>query len=240
MFLGLLKYHLLVLFREPLNLFFGFGLPFIQLILLSGQLRGDDSGDIVARVLPVFVIVAAMVLSFTDAALSHGYTRQIKFLRRLRMTPVKPFHYIATGIISRIGVLFLFTAVFTTVAVGVFGSDISNKNWPLFIGVMLLMFIMFYLIGMFIANVMRTAKTSQNLIYVVFFGMLAIGGFWFPVEAMPEILQTIVDWLPTTFAISSLNAAWMRTDLMYGHYFIMLLASIALFGTLSIKFFKYE
>ncbi|MCL2753889.1 MAG: ABC transporter permease, partial [Defluviitaleaceae bacterium] len=185
MTLGMIKYHLLVLAREPLNIFFGFGLPFLQLFIFSGTMDTETRGEVMAGALPIFITVASMVLCFTDSALSHGYTRQIKFLRRLRMTPVKPLQYIFTGIASRVGVLLLFAASFIAVSVIFFDLSITDINWALFVGVLLLAFIMFYLIGMFVANALKNAKGSQSLTYVVFFGLLAIGGIFFPIEVMP-------------------------------------------------------
>jgi len=181
-----------------------------------------------------------MVLCFTDSALSHAYARQIKFLRRLRMTPVKPITYVFTGILSRIGVLLLFAATFVAVTAGFFGMNLSNRNWLLFLAVLILAFAMFYFIGMFIANMLKGAKASQSLVYVVFFGLLAVGGIMFPMDAMPEILQTIARSLPPAYAINVLQSAWMGMDIFHGHYFIAMIVSTVVFGLLSIKFFKFE
>jgi len=240
MTLGMIKYHLLVLAREPLNIFFGFGLPFLQLFIFSGTMDAETRGEVMAGALPIFITVASMVLCFTDSALSHGYTRQIKFLRRLRMTPVKPLQYIFTGIASRVGVLLLFAASFIAVSVIFFDLSITDINWALFVGVLLLAFIMFYLIGMFVANALKNAKGSQSLTYVVFFGLLAIGGIFFPIEVMPDVLQTVARVLPPAYAITSLQSAWLGEGLFQGHYFIAMIASTLIFGALSIKFFKYE
>jgi len=237
---GLLKYHLLVLLREPLNMFFGFGLPFLQLFIMSSGLLDADNPMIMDGAMPIFVVIAAMVLCFTDSALSHGYTRQIKFLRRLRMTPVKPLGYIACGIVSRIGVLFIFAATFIAVLAGFFNMSLDGRNWPLFTAVLVLCFVMFYVIGMFVANSTKNAKNSQSLVYVVFFGLLAVGGAMFPIESMPSIMQTAAQWLPPAMAIEVLRNAWMGMDIMAGHDFIMIIILTIVFGGLSVKFFKYE
>jgi ABC-2 type transport system permease protein len=240
MLLGMIKYHLTVLFREPMNMFFGLGLPFLQLFLLSGNFEGGENQYFLDVALPMFVTIAVMVLCFMDSAMSHAYSRQIKFLRRLRMTPVKPTIYILSGVFSRLAVLFAFVAIFLTVTVLAFDFNIGSRNWVAFIGVLILTFGMFYLIGMFFANVLKNAKTSQSVLYVVFFGLLLLGNAFFPIDAMPEAVQTIAQNTPTVHAMNLLQSAWLDTGLFYGHNFIAVAGITIVFGLLSIKFFKYE
>jgi len=240
MTLGMIRYHLLTLFRDPSNLFFGLGFPFVYLFLMSGVLDGGDTSYFLDRALPMFITIAAMMLCFTCAGLSHAYSRQIKFLRRLRMTPVKPATYIFTGIVSRIVMLFIFAAVFIAVLTLVFDLSLEGRNWLAFIGVLALTFVMFYLIGMFAANVLKNAKSSQGILYFVFFGLLLLGGVIFPPEAMPSIIQPVVENTPTVHAINLLQSAWLNTNLLYGHGLITVAGITVVFGLLSVLFFKYD
>ena len=237
---GMIKYHLLILFREPTNMFFGLGLPFLNLFLISGNFEEGDIANFLEIALPMFITITILVLCFTDSAMSHVYSRQIKFLRRLRMTPIKSTTYIFTGILSRIAVLFVFVAVFLTIATIAFDFCIGSRLWLAFIGILILIFVMFYLIGMFIANFMKSAKTSQSVLYIVFFALLFLGNAFFPIEAMPDIMQTIAQNTPTVYAISLLQSAWMGTDLLYGHNLVIVVGITVVFGFLSVMFFKYE
>ena len=126
MIIGLIKYHVLTLAREPINMFFGLALPFLYLFIMSNQLSNDPM--FVDGALGVFITVTTMVLCITDAANRHAYTRQIKFLRRLRMTSVKPWHYIITGIVSRIVVLALFIVAFIATLVIFFDMNLAGRN----------------------------------------------------------------------------------------------------------------
>ena len=219
-------------------MFFGLGLPFLQLFLFSG---GDNSDfNILNYAMPIIVVITAMVLCFMDSAFSHAYARQIKFLRRLRMTPVKPVNYITAGILSRLAVLVVFTITFIGISAISFDVDIAGRNWLLFGGVLLLVFAMLYLFSMFIANVMKRAKTSQNLLYVVFFGMLFLSGAFFPTDQMPAALRVIAENTPAVFSINILQYAWQGTNLFYGYSFIAVSALTVLFGVLSVKFFSFE
>ena len=239
MLLGMIKYHLTVLWREPLNMFFGFALPFIMLFTFTGLAETADIPHLLEVNFAAWILVAAMVLCFMDSAVSHAYTRQTKFLRRLRMTPVTSKSYILTGILSRIFVLFLMATALLTVMAIAFDKNLSNRNWPLFIAMLLLTFIMFYLISMFLANLTKGAKRSEGVLYIAFFGMLLFG-FWIPVQILPDAVQTVVNAMPHISAITVLSSAWTGADVFSGHYFIAVIAYTVVFGLLSVKFFKFE
>jgi ABC-2 type transport system permease protein len=240
MIFGMIKYHLLVLLREPLNVFFGFALPFIMLFAFTGL--ASDTADIPQLLelnFAAWLTIAAMVLCFTDSALSHAYTRQTKFLRRLRMTPVTPKKYIISGILSRICVLFVMAVALLAVMSILHDKNLSDRNWPLFIAMLLMSFIMFYLIGMFLANLTKGAKRSEGVVYIAFFGMLLIG-VWLPVQVLPEAIQPIFNVFPHLSAINLLTSAWIGTDIFNGYNFVAVIAYSVIFGLLSIKFFKFE
>ena len=236
MFKGLLKYHFTVLLREPLNIFFGLDFPFLNLFILSAN--AEDG--MMETSLPILLVVAAIVLCFTDSGASHAYARQIKFLRRLKMTPVKPIYYLLTGILTRLLALSVLGIALTLIMNAFFDVSLTGRNWLLFAALFILTFIMFYFISMFIANVLKGAKNSQNLIYVSFFVLLIAGGLMLPLGAMPEIMQTVANNLPPMFAITVLQSAWMGSSLFYGYCFIAVLAITLVFGSLSVKVFRFE
>jgi len=236
---GLLKYHFLVLLREPMNLIFGFCLPFFFLFLMSG---GEEASEAFGLfLLPLYMTIAIMVLCFTDSAMSHAHARQIKFLRRLKMTPIKPKDYIITGILSRICTLTIFTIAFMAAASVLYDLDFASRNWPLFISILLLTFAMFYFVAMFVASLLKNAKSTQGLIYIVFFALLIIGGnMAFQFGNMPDFLQTAALFFPSVLAINLMSAAWTGADIFYGHNFAAMVITTAIFALLSLKFFKFE
>jgi len=239
MILGMLKYHLLMLVREPANMFFGFGLPFLNLFLMSGNFDGENA-EALDLMFPMFITIAILVLCFTDSALSHASSRQIKFLRRLQMTPVKSSTYLITGILIRLGVILTFSGLFSVVATTAFGLSLANRNWFMILGVLTLVFAMFYFIGMFLANVFKNPRTSQSFLNIIFWLFLLLGNAFMPIDAIPEILRVVSANTPTVYAIELLQSAWIGTGLLEGHSFIVVAGITVVFGVLSAKFFKYE
>jgi len=237
---SLMKYHLILLIKDPMLVIFGLGLPFAQMFLAANSPVGmvDYYVNTVERGMVSFMSIAAMVLCW-GAGYNHSYSREIKFLRRLRMSPVKPVNYLVSGILLNLGVLLVFTAALTIVAVAIFDINIVDKNWVLVIAMLLLVFSMFYVLAMFVANALKKAKNSQSLSYVVFGGMIVAINLLF-MENMPSFVHVIVRNTPITYATNVLQAAWVGTDLFHGHDFIGMIACIVILGVLSIKFFKYE
>jgi len=219
---------------------FGLALPFVQLFLAQGSFDTMDYFyiNLVDMGMVSFMSIAAMALCW-GAGYNHAYSREIKFLRRLRMSPVKPVHYLVSGILLNIGVLLFFTFLLVVVAVVIFDISITGRNWALIVAVLLLIFTMFYVLSMFVANALKKAKHSQSLLYVVFIGMIVVANL-LVMDNLPNFIQVIIRNTPITYATNALQAAWMGTDLFYSHDYIAILACVLVLGLLSVKFFKYE
>ncbi|MCL2527338.1 MAG: ABC transporter permease [Defluviitaleaceae bacterium] len=236
---GLMRYHFILLVKDPVLVLLGLALPFVQLFLAgSGMDAADGTIHSIEGGMVFFMTIAAMALCW-GAVHNHAYSRDIKFLRRLRMSPVKPMHYLVSGILLNIGVLLVFTAALVLVAALVFGISMAGRNWALIIAMLLFAFTLFYVIGMFVANALKKAKNAQSMLYVVFIGMI-VGINLLTVDALPGFLHVVIRNIPIIYATNVLQAAWMGTDLFYGHDFIAMMAYILVLGLLSVRFFKYE
>ena len=238
MMLGIIKYHLLMLIREPANVFFGLALPFLMMfIMASGE---EDVSTIMNFAFPVYVTIAILALSLTDSALTHAHSRQIKFLRRLKMTPVTPTIYLLSSIMTRISVLFIFVITFLIFSTVFFDLSLANRNWLTIIVSLTLIFTMFYFIGMFLANVLKNTRTTQSILHVTFWTLLLLSNAFFSGDVLPDILQTMTENTPTVYALDLLQAAWLNTNLFDGHSFIVVVVITIIFALLSLKVFKYE
>jgi len=238
MMLGMMKYHLLMLIREPANVFFGLALPFLMMFMMGS---GDSEvTEIMNFAFPVYVTIAILALAITDSALTHAHSRQIKFLRRLKMTPVSPATYLLSSILTRLAVLAIFVATFLSFNVLFFDVSLANRNWFAIFIALILIFAMLYFIGMFLANFLKNTRTTQSILHITFWALLLLMNGFFHGEILPNVLQVILENTPTLYALALLEAAWLDTGLFVGHDFIVVLGITFVFGLLSIKFFKYE
>jgi len=239
--LGMVKYHLLLLSRDPLLLALGFGMPFIQLFLSSEMIDiGEGSYHFIDVTLPLYTSIMVMSLCFMDSAYNHAYARDIKFLRRLRLTPVKPAAYLLSGYLFRLAIAVVLIGSFVGIAALVFDLDLSNPNWVGFALMVWLTFTMFYVMGMFVANVFKVAKTAQGALFAVFFGFIFIVNIVTGLGDLPVFIQRIIENMPVVYGINVLQYAWFGMDLFSGHSLIGVIGLTAVFGMLSVKFFKFE
>ena len=241
MILGLMKYYLLLLLRDPLLLALGFGLPFVQLFLASETIDvAGTSYHFIDLTLPLFTSVMVMSLCFMDSAYNHAYSRDIKFLRRLRLTPVKPTTYLLAGYLFRLGVMSFLISAFIGIAAVIFDLDLANPNWGGFVLMLWLSFTMFYVMGMFVANVFKTAKTAMGALFAVFFGFIGIIQFIAQFGNLPSFAQIILENMPVVYVVNVLQSAWLGTNLFSGHDLLAIVLLTIIFGGLSVKFFKFE
>lgn len=238
MMLGMMKYHLLMLIREPANVFFGLALPFLMMfIMASGQ---EDVSIIMNFAFPVYITIAILALAITDSALTHAHSRQIKFLHRLKMTPVSPATYLLSSILTRLIVLAVFVATFLGFNVIFFHVSLAERNWVAIAVALVLTFAMLYFIGMFLANFLKNTRTTQSVLHITFWALLLLMNGFFHGEVLPNALRVFVENTPTLYALELLEAAWLNTGLFEGHAFMVVVGITVVFGTLSIAFFKYE
>ena len=231
MTLALLKYHMLTLTKEYVTIFLGLGIPVGMILLIPGFTAGLFVGNF---------IIATMVIGLMDAGMSHAYARQIKFLRRLLMTPVKPRHYIFTGLLSRYLTMLVLATVIVVISAITSEYGLGDRNWLLIYGALSVVFAMFYAIGMFTVNVLKNSKSSQGLTYVVFFGNFLFSGLMIPLSIMPQIVQDIQRFLPIAYGTGLLMNAWQGYSILEGYYLYATIGVTVAFTLLSIKFFKYE
>ena len=106
--------------------------------------------------------------------------------------------------------------------------------------ILILVYTMFYVIGMFIANVFKNARTAGSVLNISFWGLLLSGNFMLNADNLPEILRLITENIPTVFVTELMQSALLGMSLFDGRSFNVVVGIIIVFGALTAKFFKYE
>ena len=233
------------LLRTPVMILFGVAVP-IFFLIIQGEMVSDSTDlyengfSVLERAFPTYAFVSVLVLAFCNVGVGVAYTRSIGFLKRLKLASVSNLDFIVANffvqlIVASLTITFLF--VFSIIR---YDLTLAGKNIFLFIGFLILIFIMCYFIGIFLANLTKDPRSSQSISLGVYFFFLFLGGVMFPLEFMPGFVQKIANLLPTTHGGQLLQLAWENQNIFASPHFIVVLISTLVFGALAVKFFKYE
>ncbi|QVY61977.1 ABC transporter permease [Cytobacillus gottheilii] len=189
---------------------------------------------------PMFAFLSIVVLAIGNVGIGFSYMRSIYFFRRLRLASVKSIQFITANFFVQFLCALFTLIVLIAVAATRYSLTLEGKNLLSFGLILVLSFMMCYFIGVFIGNLTTDPKTSQTLSMAVYFVIIFLGGVTYPVELMPDFMQSIANILPTTHAVKVLQISWNGGDIWEEIHLIYIMVTTALFALLSVKFFKYD
>jgi ABC-2 type transport system permease protein len=232
--------------REPLGLFGSVVIPLVVFVGLSRLVppsavmgpprRGWPGGGFLPVLTTVLIALSAVGSLITIVSIY----REGGILKRLRATPLQP----AVILTSHVIVKLLLTAV-TMVLMFLAGRRYFPPGVPvpyLSFGVAALFATWAILsIGFVIASLVPTARFAQPVATFVLYPMLALSGLFFPIAALPPVLQLIARALPLTYAVSLLSGIWKGEP--WSTHVVDLVALFATFAVciaVSSKLFRWE
>ncbi|MGW1812270.1 ABC transporter permease [Streptomyces sp. NPDC002125] len=230
--------------REPGSLFWILGFPAVLLTILGliPSFREDDEALGGRSVIDLYVPVAVL-LSMIMAGLQAmppvltGY-RERGILRRMPATPVRPSALLAAQIVLH-GAASLGSALLV-VAVGriAFGVLLPEQA-PGYLLALVLSVVCVLALGATICALSRTAKIATAVGSVVYLLMMFTAGVWVPVQTMPGLLRTIVEFTPLGAASQALDQAASGSWPDWTHLAVMVVWTAAL-GLGSTRLFRWE
>lgn len=144
------------------------------------------------------LILYFMTCLFT--ALSIVREREQGTIEQLIVTPIKPLELIVAKVTPYVFVAFF--DVLEVLVIGVFWFGVPIRGS---LGLLLSLSAIFLItslgIGIFISSVANTQQEAMLLAFLTMFLSIFLGGFFFPIEAMPGWLQTITYVVPLRYML---------------------------------------
>ena len=165
--------------------------------------------------------------------------REMKILKRLRVTPVSPVFIL--GVELAMYVLYCAMSLATLSAAALlWGVRLHGSFWA-FLGSWTLTMLSTLSIGMLVGGVAKDTKQASVIACVLYFPMLVFSGTTLPLEVMPKAMRNLVSFFPLTQGITMMK----NTFLGIGGEGVLLpvcvmLAVGALCTALSACFFRWE
>jgi imidazolonepropionase-like amidohydrolase/ABC-type polysaccharide/polyol phosphate export permease len=226
-----LRYRSVLVFAYlfPLMFFFIFG--------QMGMGRGGGGLQLVNMVLGMGVIGSGLFGVGIRAVME----REQNILRRFKVAPISPGPILVSGIVTG----FLHQLPLMGVVL-VLANRLYGVPWPQsplsLVVLVALGYAAFSALGSIVAAVVNTMQESQILIQLLYFVMLFLGGATFPISIMPDWLQQVAQFIPTTHFTTAvlpiLRGQETILDNLRPAGTLALTAAIGLF--LSFKLFRWE
>ncbi len=131
--------------------------------------------------------------------------RQQGILRRLGVTPLRPWLLIASQMVSLLLLSALSAAIILSLAWLLFGLSVHGSFLALAVVVLSGSLCMLG-IGYFIGSRARTAVAASTIVNLITLPMLFLGGSYFPTDSAPQFLIPLVRFVPLTYLNDALRA----------------------------------
>lgn len=165
--------------------------------------------------------------------------REMKILKRLRVTPVSPVFIL--GVELAMYVVYCAVSLATLSAVALLWGVRLHGSILAFIASWALTMLSTLSVGMLVGGVAKDTKQASVIACVLYFPMLVFSGTTLPLEVMPKAMQNVVSFFPLTQGITMMKNTFLGigTDSVLLPTCVMLGVG-ALCTVLSTCFFRWE
>lgn len=217
------------------------GMPLFMLftIWIPSMAGDEESQELMQLLFPAIILLSVIMPGLTQATrLTHW--REGHILQRLALTPVPLVILMASTALTQMligvgqGMLIMLFGVF------IVGLELSLSTAILVLGGMVLAAACFIAFGSLIA-VLSTKSDIAG--YVFFFSIMPLTFLAsFPPEMMPDSINVLTPWLPTSMAIEWIGSLFLNNRLSEEAFLagVGLIAYALLFAVVSIRKFRWD
>ena len=146
-----------------------------------------------------FLIMSMIFLSNSTSQLILE-DKQNKTFFRIFASPISTGHYMLQNILSSFAILIVQTTLIFTIMVKVFKADFGTSIFSVYV-----LFVIFSLmcvsLGVAITSASKNARQSASISTFITVPMCMLGGCFWPINIMPDILLKISNFMPTTWIL---------------------------------------
>jgi ABC-2 type transport system permease protein len=154
---------------------------------------------------PGVVALSIMQMSVFSVAFVFADLKEKGILKRLLATPMQPYQFVTSNVITRLIISVLQAAFLIGVGVLLFHAQVIGSYF-LLIPIVILGAIMFLGLGFTISGFASTVESVPAIANLIVFPMLFLGGTFFPIDTMPNWLQHVAKYLPLTYLSGAMRS----------------------------------
>lgn len=192
-----------VFLRSGKAAFWTFFFPIFLMLLFGAVFK-----DYINFLIPGLIGMVILSTAFYSTGVAIVASRQTEFLKRLMITPIKRWVFIAAHMANRFLIILFQSFLIILIAFLVFRAKMVGN--PLaFLITLSIGILAFVSIGFLIASLAKTTETASGIANVLFLPMVFVSGAFFPVDALPKFLLPLVKVLPLVYLLDGLRAIYI-------------------------------
>ena len=165
--------------------------------------------------------------------------REMKILKRFRVTPVSPVFIL--GVELSMYIVYCAVSLATLSAAAVLWGVRMHGSLLAFLASWALTMLSTLSVGMLVGGVAKDTKQASVIASVLYFPMLIFSGTTLPIEVMPTAMQRIVSVLPLTQGLTMMKNTFLGIGIGSVLLPVCVMLSVAALCTaLAVRFFRWE
>jgi imidazolonepropionase-like amidohydrolase/ABC-type multidrug transport system permease subunit len=237
-YLSQIRMTLRLSLRDRTVLFFNYIFPLFFFFLFGQIFHAQEGG--MTQVVGIVLTIGVLGTGLMGAGLRAAMDREQNILRRFKVAPISPAPIMVSSMITGLAQYLPQVVIVLFLARTIYKMPRVEHTASLFLFLSLGV-LAFRAIGGMVAAVANSMQESQILVQILYMPMLLLGGV-IPVQVMPNWLQTVAQFVPSTHLATGMQA------ILLGHGGFRdnlpaagALALTAVVGTfLGIKLFRWE
>lgn len=239
-YISQIRINLRLTMRDRTVLFFNFLFPLI-FFFIFGFMMHAEQGGVIVQIVNMVLTLGILGTGFFGAGMRSVMDRESNILRRFKVAPISAGPILVSQLV--VGLLLYIPVVVMVLLLAhfIYGMPPLEHPWSLSVFV-LIGVLAFRAMGSIIGAVANSMQESQIIIQILYFPMLFLGGATFPIAIMPNWLQIVAQFIPSTYLSTGITA------ILEGHETIWdnlpsaaALILTAIVGTfLALKLFRWD
>jgi imidazolonepropionase-like amidohydrolase/ABC-type multidrug transport system permease subunit len=239
-FRALVRAQFIAFLRSKAALFWSMAFP-LGFLFLFGGIMARGNARAATFMMPGLLTMMLLSGSLFGIAMPMVLSRETGVLRRFRVTPINAATMIlAQGTTALIQNTMTFVLVLVVARLA-FKTEIAGSLISLAVVFLFAAFSMIPL-GLLVGSAAKDMRSAPPIINLLFFPLMFLSGSAFPFALLPDVMKKVARFLPTTYAVESLQGVIVRGEglsLLLGPLAILTL--LGLVGiTLSSMLFRWE
>ncbi|MCH7786276.1 MAG: ABC transporter permease, partial [Chloroflexi bacterium] len=191
--------------------------------------------------LPGIAVWGVMSFSVIGLGTTLASYREKKILKRILATPLNVRTFFTAQILAYLVLALAQAAIILTTGAVLF--DVSIAGNLFYIALLILIGnIVFLNMGFVVGSASKSVQAASGLGNVVVLPLLFFSGIFFPLDSMPEIIQTVVIYLPLAPIVEAVRGVTIEAKPIWDFSFELSVLAFWIAGTslLAIKTFRFR